>query len=255
MNHTSSKVKVFVTDDYKRFASIDGNRPLNKKKIDRIIKEIESGNDFLDANPIVVREQGQRLPVIDGQHRLEICRRLKRPVNYIIHQQETNLHKIAKLNSNVEKWNDQNFINCYIKDKKADYSKLQKFLTDYKVAVGVAIVLIYNGTMAGDKEGNKSKDALRNEFETGVWTARKLREAKLIMETCKSFSEYKGWNSRAFVQAVCVLLEKKLCDFDRLVKKFNRDPRRLTHSGNYKDILVSLESIYNLDNQKRIAIH
>ena len=43
MQHSVSNVKVYATTDYKRFVVLDGNRPINKKKVERIIKEIESG--------------------------------------------------------------------------------------------------------------------------------------------------------------------------------------------------------------------
>ena len=62
MNHIPAKVKVFQTTDYKRFTNIDGNRPLNKKKIQRIIDDIKSGNDILDE----VQDKLKETHFIDG---------------------------------------------------------------------------------------------------------------------------------------------------------------------------------------------
>lgn len=255
MQHSVSNVKVYATTDYKRFVVLDGNRPINKKKVERIIKEIESGNDVLDEVPILVKESGSKLPVIDGQHRLEVSRRLKRPVHYIIRRQDMSLYNVAKVNSNVEKWKDTDYVNCYVKAGNDHYVKLQAFCKKYQISPGIGIILLHNGTMKGESDEGKRRETLRLEFEQGTWECRKQKEARLIMEQCKNFEAFPGWNSRAFIMAICVLMQKELCDFDRLVKKFLRDPRRLTSSGNYKDILVSLESIYNLDNQKRVAIH
>lgn len=255
MEHQLSKVKVYSSPDYRRFVALDGNRAINKKKIQRIVKEIQTGNDVLDQVPVLVREVKGKLEVIDGQHRLEVARQLKRPVHYIIRDQEMSLYNVAKVNSNTEKWKDADFINCYIKAGNTNYTRLKQFCKQYEISVGIAMVLLHNGTLMGKVEDGKSDDVLRHEFETGVWECRKLKEAKLKMELCKQFEEFSGWNKRAFIRAICVLMNNKLCDFDRLVKKFLRDPRRLSMTGNYKELLTQLEAIYNLDNQKRVAIH
>jgi len=98
MNHTASKVKVFQSTDYKLFKLIDGNRAINKKKVDRIIAEIKAGNDVLDESPILVTEVKNHLEVKDGQHRLQVAQQLKRPVHYIVKKQSMSLYNVAKVN-------------------------------------------------------------------------------------------------------------------------------------------------------------
>ncbi len=55
ITHQISTIQVFCTDQYKNFDMVLGNRPLNMNKINRIIKDIESGNDMLEDYPINVR--------------------------------------------------------------------------------------------------------------------------------------------------------------------------------------------------------
>lgn len=114
LTHHVSTVQVFMTEEYNNFSMINGNRPLNERKIKRIISEIESGNDMLKYSPIQVRVCDDKLMILDGQHRFFISKKLNRPVYYILVLEDKTMQDIAKINSNVEKWTDENFINCYL---------------------------------------------------------------------------------------------------------------------------------------------
>ena len=122
MDHEQSNVIVYVTGEYGRFKLILGNRRLNEEKISRIIKEITTGNDMLRYYPIQVSEHGEKLEIIDGQHRFHICKKLKVPVYYIVVKEDKSLPDIAKINSNTEKWKATDFINCYLEQKNKDYA-------------------------------------------------------------------------------------------------------------------------------------
>jgi hypothetical protein len=253
MQHTAAKTKVFQTTEYKRFTNIDGNRPLNKKKIQRIINEISNGNDILDEVPVLVEENKTSLHVLDGQHRVEIARQLKRPVHYIIHKQKMSLHNVAKVNSNVEKWKDQDFINAYVKIGNDHYKKLQAFQKEYGIATGICLGLLIDGSMTNDGGGYSEK--ARHDFEQGLFEVKKYKEAVQIAEICKSFSAYSAWNSRSFIIAVCRILKKEQCDFDILLKKFSQDPEKLQHHTHWKKLVTNLEEIYNIGNSKRRIIY
>ncbi|HTD95133.1 MAG TPA: hypothetical protein VK644_15010 [Chitinophagaceae bacterium] len=255
MNHTSSKVKVYQTSDYKIFLMVDGNRPINKKKVQRIIAEIQSGNDVLDEVPVLVKEHKSKLEVMDGQHRLEVARQLARPVHYIIHAANMTLHNVAKINSNTEKWKDADFINCYVKAGNNNYKRLDAFLKQYGIAVGTSLMLLSRGSLQAD--GSTGEDLLRLSFEQGTYEVKKYKEAVLIAETCKAFVEFSCWNGRNFVKAICKLVDAGKEDFkmDILVKKFKSDPKRLQAQGNWKQYMANLEEIYNIGNSKRRVIY
>jgi hypothetical protein len=80
MTHTEASLQIFFTNEYSRFRMINGNRQLNEAKINRIIKEISNGNDMRKYYPIQVKENGDRLDILDGQHRFYIARHFKSPV-------------------------------------------------------------------------------------------------------------------------------------------------------------------------------
>lgn len=252
MEHKQSKVKVYQTDDYKLFAQLDGNRSLNKKKIERIIKEIKAGNDILDLVPVLVRESKNKLIVLDGQHRLEIAKLLKRPVHYILQIKDMTLHNVAKVNSNTEKWKDLDFINCYVTAGNNHYKRLEEFRKTYGMAVGVCLVLLKYGTVRSD--GGGDAEAMRMDFEQGRFEVKKYKEAVMLAEICQNFSAFPSWSSRPFVMAISKILTAEKCDFDVLVKKYKEDPAKLTNQGNVKSYLSLLEEIYNRNNSKRRMI-
>lgn len=250
MNHTTSAIAVFKTTDYVRFKNVDGNRPLNKLKIKKIIKEIESGNDILDHVPVLVGVKGERLLVYDGQHRIEIAKQLKRPVHYII-RPEMSLHDVAKVNSNVEKWKAADFINCYTAAGNMNYRKIEDFMNMYGMPLSISLILLSNGVIKS--EGGKQ--AITEAFEKGLFEVKKWKQAVEVAEACRKFEAFNEWNSRAFGVAICRILEADMCDFPELVERFNKEPKQLEKQHTYKQYLVILEQIYNKGNHKRRAIY
>ena len=251
MNHSASKVKVYQSTDYKLFKLIDGNRSINKKKTNRIISEIKAGNDVLDESPILVTEVKNYLEVKDGQHRLRVAQQLKRPVHYIIKKQDMSLYNVAKVNSNTEKWTSQDFINCYAKAGNENYKQLAKFHKTYGIAVGTCLNLLTFGAQKNDG----GSDTLTEQFQQGTFVVKKYKEAVQLAEICKGFSEFSGWNSRGFVIAISKIIQADLVDFEVLMKKYSRDPRRLQNQPNWKGYLNNLQLIYNIDNSKQKPIY
>lgn len=250
MDHTLSKVKVYQSTDYKKFKSVTGNRGINKKKIERIISEINSGNDVLDEHPILVTEKNNHLEVKDGQHRLLVAEQLKRPVHYIIKKEDMTLYNVAKVNSNVEKWRPIDFINCYAAAGNEHYIKLSKFHKKYGIGVGSCLSILTKGLQSHD--GTIAD--LYVQFEHGKFEITMYKEGVQFVEICKSFEAYKGWNKRGFLIAISKILRADKCDMDVLLRKFNNDPKQLTYHADWKGFITNLEQIYNIGNSKRRTI-
>lgn len=91
---------------------INGNWPKRQKNQQDHWRDIE-WHDMLRYYPGQVKENNQRLEIMDGQHSFWISRKLGRPVYYILVTEEKSMQEIAKINSNVEKWKGEDFSNCY----------------------------------------------------------------------------------------------------------------------------------------------
>lgn len=253
LEHTPATVMVFQSTDYKKFRNIQGNRSLNELKIKRIIKEIETGNDVLDHVPILVSENKKSLDIIDGQHRFEIAKLLKRPVHYIV-RPEISLLNIAKVNSNVEKWKPVDFINCYIATGNDNYQKLSNYIEDYQIPLGVSLMLLSKGMLKHDGSGGNTWNTLKAQFESGTFEVKYMKQAKDIAEACAKFRDFKGWNSRGFVIAICKVLAADVVDFEEFSSKVAANIKDLQSKSNYKEYLTALENIYNKGFSKRRVI-
>lgn len=252
MKHSPSKIIVYVTNDYDRFSFIDGNRETTNPKKERIKKDIAAGTDILDESPLLTIERKNRLEIIDGQNRFEIAKELERPVHYIIYKKgEMTIYQIAKINSNFEKWTNEQFLNCYRKTDNQNYKKIYSFYNKYGISISLCLVLL---TYGGIKRGS-SKDDLHQKFKEGLFEVKTFKEACMVAEICKSFEEFKCWNQKPFVTAICKVLEAGIAEMDKLISKFQSDPKRLQPRSNPKEYLADLQLIYNIGNSKQRIIY
>jgi hypothetical protein len=245
MSYVKSKIDVFVTTDYKIFNRIKGNRGLNLGKIRKIVRDIKNSNNLLPDFPILVSNGGGgagKYDVIDGQHRLEAAVQTKQEVYFIIRKEALALEKMARFNSLQEKWKPADFINCYMEKGINDYKKLNDFVDQYRVPISIALNLLYYGVTGGD--GGAQED-IAEMFKKGEFKVKHWKQAVEIIEECRKFEAFDGWNTRPFIVTISKILGADKCDFEELVEKFNAEPRQLLRHSNSKAYLTNLETIYN----------
>lgn len=251
LTYTPSTIAVFQTEDYNQFTLIKGNRPLNQKKIKKIIAEIESGNDMLRYYPIQVKVVEDKLRILDGQHRCFICQKLKRPVYFILVTEEKSMQDIAKVNSNVEKWKDEDFINCYINTGNKNYELIDSYRKEFGFAVGICLKLLNQG-----EPGNESGTVgtLLNSFQQGTFDVNYYDDAVKFGNIIKLFSAFKNHRQRSFVIAIYRVLCAKKIDINDLAKAYEKNPALLKEQANFKDYIINLEQIMNVGKHSRIII-
>lgn len=252
MKHIESSVKVYSTTEYALFNFILGNRPLDEPRIKRITNEILDGNDLLRYYPINVYERSGRLDVKDGQHRFYISRKLRRPVYYILMEENKSMSDIARVNSNVGKWKQDDYINCYVQAGNDHYIKLEAFIETYQFSLGVCLLMLNTGTPGGD---SGTYSAILNEsFRGGTFEVTSIKEAVDLAENCKLFSDFAYWRSRSFVVAIDKIVKSELYPLKDLLADFKKRPEMLTQQANYKSYLTTMEVMVNLGKHKRILL-
>ena len=96
---------VYITDDYKKFKILDGNRPIDHaKKIIESIKEVG-----MLWQPILVNE---KFEIIDGQGRFLAMKTLGIPVIYV-KQDGLSIKEVRHLNQNATIWKVKDYIHSY----------------------------------------------------------------------------------------------------------------------------------------------
>lgn len=251
MQHTESSIKIYHTKEYARFRTITGNRELNSLKINRIIKDIENGLDVLRYCPVLVKEEGGVLRIIDGQHRFFVSKKVKSPVWYII-SEDMNLQQIAKINSNTEKWKDRDFLNCYIQLGNKHYQKLQEFIDEYNFPIGISLILLQKGMALGDGGGTSG---IKHRFRAGEFEVLEWDKAVELSNQVKLFSSFPGHNHGGFIEAIGRIIRSGKIQIRDLVKKYERDPLLLTPQKNAKQYLNNLEVVYNQNLRTRQTIY
>lgn len=251
MQHTQSEVVVYVTTDYNIFSRAKGNRDIENSKVKRIAAEIKKGNDLLCNFPILVAQGDIKLEVKDGQHRLLAAKMTGKPIYYIIRKEDLSLDKMAGFNSLQSKWKPKNFINCYIEKGNNNYVLLNEFTERYGLPISVSLNLLYYGVTGNDSGANEDISLL---FKEGKFIVKHMRQATEIIEECRKFEAFDGWNTRPFIVTISKILGADKCDFEELVKKFNQAPTDLQKHGSTKGYLTNLETIYNKGYSKRRII-
>lgn len=250
MEHKESNVLVYCSSDYARFRMIEGNRELNEAKIRRIMKEINKGNDVLPYYPCLVKERNERLDILDGQNRFYISKKLKRPVYYILAKEDKTMSDIAKVNSNVEKWNAESYIYCYMTAGNKNYDLLKRFMETYGLVVSVSCRMLHSGNPG--TEGFAAN--LSESFKSGTFEVKEWDAAVELAEECKKFSSFQRWRERAFVIAVHRIKQARAVTIDELVSAYKKRPEMLTRQASFKEYIVNMEQIINVGKQKRIVI-
>ena len=245
--HITSMVTVYVTKDYKIFRHTVGNRMLNKNKIKKIVSDIKSGLNRLADYPIVV--DPATMQVKDGQHRLESAIQTNEQIYYIL-AKPMELHEIARVNSNTERWKGEDFINCYAEQGNDNYIALADFSKKY------GFPMTMNLTMLSGLIYASSGKALKQKFELGQFmtSPENIKYAKSIADIVIQFSKFPGYKTRNFIEAIGLIRNKALCDINKLVEKFNKKPDALSNNMSRKEFLNALELIYNLNAQTRTSI-
>ena len=251
MQHQPSEVLINETKDYRKFSVITGNRGINAQKIKRIIADIEGGNDILKYCPILVKDNGATLDILDGQHRFIISQRLSRNVHYILIAEDKNMKDIATVNSNVEKWKRQDFLNCYITQGNENYVQLQDFINAYGMNIGTCIILLSSGQPF---HNNSSLNTYIKQFEKGIFEIKCLKQSTELADLCKKFDASPIWLDRAFVQAIFKIRKAALIKMEDLIEAFNKRPDMLGKQVSDKAMIINLEQIMNVGKKHRIVI-
>ncbi|OIQ22022.1 MAG: hypothetical protein BM557_01190 [Flavobacterium sp. MedPE-SWcel] len=242
------KTHILETNDYSIFSSITGNRNISVLKINKLVKDINSGFNMLPYCPIIVsKTTDDKFSIIDGQHRFEASKETGNPIYYVICD-TLSLNKIALLNSRGDKWKPSDFLNCYIKIGIPDYIKLKSITDKYKVSIKVAVdLLMFNKANTG-----KPSDA----FQSGEFKCKYLEETEHLLDLSISlFGRYVFTMDRHLLAAIQKLIASGKCDFDILSKKIGLKPVNMNKNADTKSYLRNIEDIYNYKNSKRQVLY
>lgn len=242
---TMNETIIYKTKEYDMFHAINGNRVLNKAKVDKIASDINGGFNMLPYVPIMVSEKQEKLFIIDGQHRLGAAKKLNTYIYYVICKEIT-LKQIAMLNSRSDKWKAGDFLNCYINLGIDDYHDIDSIMKTYKINIKVAtdLLMFYN------VRGN-STDA----FRSGEFKSNYMTETMELLELVeKLFGMYTFSKDRYLIGAVQAIDNKGVIDWERLKSKIKTKPMIMDRQPDVKQYILNIERLYNDGLQNRVLL-
>lgn len=241
-------MKVIKETIYSKFKFIVGNRPIVASKVNKLIETVTGGLNLFEYCPILVNED---MYVIDGQHRLEACRKMKLPVYYCVVHKIT-LNQIAKLNSSQNKWSMNDFFNCFIQTGIKDYKLLKTFRDKYDITTGNAAQLMMYGTV------NDGGGSVSEYFRDGLFKVQKSETAEKIMKAVydyQNIADLKILKNRNFIRAIQELLLSKDYNHEEVVNKLNLRKSVISKKSNFKEYAYHIEELFNRGNTNRRIIY
>lgn len=224
--------------DYTLFVMMNGNRPLNKKKIEKIKADINGGLNLLPYCPVIVFERDNLLHIIDGQHRFTAAKELEKQIYYVV-SNELNLFQVATMNSKQDKWTERDFLNCYIELGIEDYIVLKNTASEFKVGLTATAELLMYGNYTKRKE-------MPIIFREGRFRAEHVEKAKEFLQLhLNLFGRYRFFSDRNLILALQNLQDKGLCDLDFLKEKIQQAPMMMDRQTSPKEYIYNLERVYN----------
>ncbi len=226
------------TKDYGKFVQLLGNRSLNKNHVKRLIAEIQQKN-LLEVCPIIVNE---RWEIIDGQHRIEAAKALKKEIWYV-KVPGLDISNVVHLNRTQRPWKLIDYVDLYIAHGKQDYVDLKEFSLTHNLPISICADLLGGTGFQTSKVGS---------FRDGKFVITRLEDAEHIVEmmtrlrpVMKTLFIYK---EKSFAMALLSALKKlKLVDKDLtdLVEAIENKGFRLELHHMVKEYLRDFEGYLN----------
>lgn len=229
------------TNDYSIFRKHTSNRELNNENLNKIKNSILL-KDMLRLRPIIVNKS---MEIIDGQHRLEIAKQLRKDIYYIIQEDAEDID-IITLNNNQRAWTYRDYLNYYCSQGREEYIKLQSFIDKniIKDITNALIILGQHGSyyMQIFKDGRLKLPNNLNEFQN-KWVCIKAMQDRLdAMMVGNDRNFYKG---ARFIRALVVVSNIEKFDFNHFLKRFESRLNAVHSCNNIADYVEMFKGIYN----------
>lgn len=135
---TEAKEKMYRTTDYDGFKRVIGNRRVLEERVSKILASFDKIG-YIPV-PIIVNENYE---VIDGQGRLEACKRRGYPVNYIV-KPGLRIEDCIIMNINATPWKPLDYVECYAETGNSNYQFIIDLLGKLQMEYGVKAVNLNN---------------------------------------------------------------------------------------------------------------
>lgn len=233
--------KIHTTKDYTLFLPLPGNRKIDQGHVKRIALSMKDKDLCI---PIIVNED---MRVIDGQHRLEARRQLRKTVYYIV-LSGMGIHETQLANATNKNWTMDDYLNSYVDQNFAHYKTYKEFREKWKFGHSECISLL--------SHNNTRNPNHYHDFKHGQFGVKNLSRANDYAEKIVFLEQYyKGCRRRSFVLAMCIALNHEAFIYEEFLDKLAYQSSRMVDCTDTKQYLKLIEEIYNFKRALKSRIH
>lgn len=222
---------VFLTDRYEMFKLLRGNRAIEDGRVAKIMDSIEKVG-FINT-PIVCNE---KFEVIDGQGRLEACKRKKLPVPYIVIP-GLGIEECVNMNIYQSTWKMDDYINSGADRGIKAFVRLKEFINRSPYPIAITTWALYQTSM-------------RNLLDVIKAGKLKLTDEQISLgsELIRFYANFDDipTNKRSVFYAAlgrCYMIPE--IDNARLIAKVHAFPREFSALAAVTDTMDVIETVYN----------
>jgi hypothetical protein len=188
------------------------------------------------AKPIIVRRNGSKFDILDGQHRFTAAMQEGLEIQYIV--QEAGGPDMIELNMKTPSWSPETYVNMYATRGNVHYKELQKLSKEHGLSTLTMAFLLWGS-------GSASSDVAAR-IRSGDFKVQYADHAKLVLEVVTNLATHVAWARSAHcVAALSRVLKVEGVDEELLVKKFKTNASRLKHQPTIETYYAMFHDVYN----------
>ncbi|EIF6158369.1 ParB/RepB/Spo0J family partition protein [Clostridium perfringens] len=234
---------IYKTYEYDMFKFIKGNRKLNVANVNKLERSMKEEQLII---PIAVNENYE---IIDGQHRLSCCKKLRLPVYYYIlngYSQE----QMKRANLISTNWNKDDFLNAYVIQELNDYITFYDIKECYGIRTTDLIKII-------SRVKKVSTVSLNLDFEKGRLSIDEEEKEEILefLFSLEDFSGFSDYKRSKFISAFLNLYYYKKYEHKVMQTKLLTNSVSLIQQSTKEEYISLLCKIYCKRNRQGNSIY
>lgn len=231
-----TEFKIYKTDELCKFKRLLGNRDITESRVSAIIDSIEKVG--YQPVPILVNE---KMEVIDGQGRLEACKRLGLPIYYIV-KNGIGIDECMSMNIKMQNWTIYDFIKSRAEQGNESYVKLMEYSENYPDLTPIEIAMCLSG-------GRSLSKNVIAPLRAGTYKIDESLESLSCLEFINSVApmlKKLNGGQNYYLPVLVGLFVFNLIDEIRMRESIEKYGSSMSGAYNADDALTELQSVYNL---------
>lgn len=245
MNKIEVVMNVFKTNDYSIFNNLIGNREVTK--IGALKNKADFSKEYPFQAPIIINDDYE---VIDGQHRLEICKENNKSVYFII-SKDADIETVYEINDYKHEWKIKDFVLSYKQRGNEVYLWVDEFSKSLNLPHSMALIFttktgqVYSDKIIRSGELEFNISIARENFKENT---EKYKDVKRVLENKINVGKLK----KNFFSALIVLFNEEGYNHEHFIKQLEKYYSRINNNEQTKRYYLSvMEDIYNYNSRKR----